>query len=131
MNFLLKRSFRMLQITKKQFDLLNEYGLIKKKADGSGYSNIKILNGKNSKSKTYYVYPDFEIYAALGDFKDLNLQIVTQAQIDKLIGAKLLDELELQKWGTYTPKALAFEDESGKWRIVKKAAFMKTLGFWK
>lgn len=119
----------MIQVSKEQIQKLRQLNLLK---DGlNGDRNYCILNDKNSKSKTYYVYADFAIMTVLGLFENLPLQKITYKQFEELRKVKLLDNKVIQFWGLYVPNALAFEDEEGQWRIMKKTALMKHLKIWK
>ena len=77
------------------------------------------------------MYADFAIMTVLGLFENLPLQKITYKQFEELRKVKLLDNKVIQFWGSYVPNALAFEDEEGQWRIMKKTALMKHLKIWK
>ena len=69
--------------------------------------------------------------AFLGRYENLNLQRINDGQLNQLISANMLNDNNMQKWGTYVPNAIAFEDRTGQWRIKKITKMMLYLGIWK
>lgn len=66
----------------------------------------------------------------LGKYQGMNLQRVNQKQFKTLINKKLVARDAIQKWGTYVPNAVAFEDSYGNWRVKKIPKIMFELGIW-
>ena len=69
--------------------------------------------------------------AFLGKYDNLNLQRINESQLNQLISANMLNDNNMQKWGTYVPNAIAFEDKEGQWRLKKITKLMLFLGIWK
>ena len=69
--------------------------------------------------------------AFLGHYENLNLQKLNESQINQLVSANMLNDNNMQKWGTYVPNAIAFEDREGQWRVKKITKVMLFLNIWK
>lgn len=124
----------MILITKNEREALDAVGLLKYKKTGFNPQdqNFQIVNKEHcSRDKSIYVTEEPEIMAFLGKYKNLNLQKITSSQLNQLIGASILKESNMQKWGEYVPNAIAFEDNEGQWRIKKITKIMLFLGIWK
>ena len=66
----------------------------------------------------------------LGRYEDMNLQKINSKQYKQLVDKGILTGENTQRWGTYVPAAVAFEDASGDWRCKKVTKIMLELGLW-
>lgn len=124
----------MILISKEERKALDTVGLLKYKKTGFNPQdqNFQIVNREHcSRDKSIYVTEEPEIMAFLGKYKNLNLQKISDSQLNQLVNASILKENNMQKWGYYVPNAIAFEDSEGQWRIKKITKIMLFLGFWK
>lgn len=124
----------MILITKDQRAALDKVGLLKYKRIGINAQdqNFVVVNKEHmSRDKSYYVVESPEVMLFLGRYENLNLQKIRNDQLKTLQDNNMLHNGNMQKWGTYVPNALAFEDEEGQWRIKKVTNLMLALGIWK
>ena len=124
----------MILITKDERAALDNVGLLKYKKTGINAQdqNFVVVNKEHmSRDKSYYVVESPEVMLFLGHYENLNLQKVRKDQLKTLQDKKMLHEGNMQKWGTYVPNAIAFEDVYGQWRIKRITNLMLTLGIWK
>ena len=124
----------MILITKDERAALDKVGLLKYKKTGINAQdqNFVVVNKEHmSRDKSYYVVESPEVMLFLGHYENLNLQKVRKDQLKTLQDKKMLHEGNMQKWGTYVPNAIAFEDAYGQWRIKRITNLMLTLGIWK
>lgn len=124
----------MILITKDQRAALDKVGLLKYKRTGINAQdqNFVVVNKEHmSRDKGYYVVESPEVMLFLGYYENLNLQKIRNDQLKTLQDKKMLHDGNMQKWGTYVPNALAFEDAYGQWRIKKVTNLMLALNIWK
>ena len=124
----------MILITKDERAALDKVGLLKYKKTGINAQdqNFVVVNKEHmSRDKSYYVVESPEVMLFLGHYENLNLQKVRKDQLKTLQDKKMLHEGNMQKWGTYVPNAIAFEDAYGQWRIKKITNLMLALNIWK
>ena len=124
----------MILITKDERAALDNVGLLKYKKTGINAQdqNFVVVNKEHmSRDKSYYVVESPEVMLFLGHYENLNLQKVRKDQLKTLQDKKMLHDGNMQKWGTYVPNAIAFEDAYGQWRIKRITNLMLTLGIWK
>ena len=124
----------MILITKNERKALDEVGLLKYKKIGYNRQdqNFQVVNREHvGRDKSIYVTEEPEIMAFLGRYENLNLQRINNGQVKQLISSGYLTENNMQKWGTYVPNAIAFEDRDGQWRCKKITKIMLYLGIWK
>lgn len=124
----------MILITKSERQALDNVGLLKYKRTGYNPQdqNFQVVNREHcGRDKSIYVTEEPEIMAFLGHYENLNLQRVNDGQVKQLISGGFLNDNNMQKWGTYVPNAIAFEDREGQWRIKKVTKLMLFLGIWK
>ena len=114
--------------------MLEANGLIRYRKARGNYiiqdSNLVVTNkehvGKNV--KTYYVVEESNIMGFLGHYENMDLQLITQEQYDKLVQTGALKENKIQQWGTFVPRALCFINQFGEYRIRKVPHLMIPLG---
>lgn len=124
----------MILITKDERAALDNVGLLKYKKTGINAQdqNFVVVNKEHmSRDKSYYVVESPEVMLFLGHYENLNLQKVRKDQLKTLQDKKMLHDGNMQKWGTYVPNAIAFEDAYGQWRIKRITSLMLSLGIWK
>ena len=124
----------MILITKSERQALDNVGLLKYKKTGYNPQdqNFQVVNREHcGRDKSIYVTEEPEIMAFLGRYENLNLQRVNDGQVKQLVSGGFLNDNNMQKWGTYVPNAIAFEDREGQWRIKKVTKLMLFLGIWK
>ena len=124
----------MILITKSERKALDSVGLLKYKKTGFNPQdqNFQVVNREHCcRDKSIYVTEEPEIMAFLGRYENLNLQRVNDGQVKQLVSGGFLNDNNMQKWGTYVPNAIAFEDREGQWRIKKVTKLMLFLGIWK
>ena len=124
----------MILITKYERAALDKVGLLKYKKTGINAQdqNFVVVNKEHmSRDKSYYVVESPEVMLFLGHYENLNLQKVRKDQLKTLQDKKMLHDGNMQKWGTYVPNAIAFEDAYGQWRIKRITNLMLTLNIWK
>ena len=124
----------MILITKSERQALDNVGLLKYKRTGYNPQdqNFQVVNREHcGRDKSIYVTEEPEIMAFLGRYENLNLQRVNDGQVKQLVSGGFLNDNNMQKWGTYVPNAIAFEDREGQWRIKKVTKLMLYLGIWK
>ena len=124
----------MILITKNEKKALDEVGLLRYKRTGFNPQdqNFQVVNREHvGRDKSIYVTEEPEIMAFLGRYENLNLQRINNGQVKQLISSGYLTENNMQKWGTYVPNAIAFEDRDGQWRCKKITKIMLYLGIWK
>ena len=124
----------MILITKDERAALDKVGLLKYKKTGINAQdqNFVVVNKEHmSRDKSYYVVESPEVMLFLGHYENLNLQKVRKDQLKTLQDKKMLHEGNMQKWGTYVPNAIAFEDAYGQWRIKRITNLMLALNIWK
>lgn len=124
----------MILITKSERQALDNVGLLKYKRTGYNPQdqNFQVVNREHcGRDKSIYVTEEPEIMAFLGHYENLNLQKINDSQVNELISGGLLSDNNMQKWGTYVPNAIAFEDRDGQWRIKKVTKLMLFLKIWK
>ena len=124
----------MILITKNERKALDEVGLLRYKRTGFNPQdqNFQVVNREHvGRDKSIYVTEEPEIMAFLGKYDNLNLQKITESQINQLVSANMLNDNNMQKWGTYVPNAIAFEDREGQWRVKKITKILLYLGIWK
>ena len=124
----------MILITKDERAALDNVGLLKYKKTGINAQdqNVVVVNKEHmSRDKSYYVVESPEVMLFLGHYENLNLQKIRKDQLKTLQDKNMLHEGNMQKWGTYVPNAIAFEDAYGQWRIKRITNLMLTLGIWK
>lgn len=124
----------MILITKSERQALDNVGLLKYKRTGYNPQdqNFQVVNREHcGRDKSIYVTEEPEIMAFLGRYENLNLQRVNDGQVKQLVSGGFLNDNNMQKWGTYVPNAIAFEDRDGQWRIKKVTKLMLFLGIWK
>lgn len=124
----------MILITKSERQALDNVGLLKYKRTGYNPQdqNFQVVNREHcGRDKSIYVTEEPEIMTFLGRYENLNLQRVNDGQVKQLISNGFLNDNNMQKWGTYVPNAIAFEDREGQWRIKKVTKLMLHLGIWK
>ena len=124
----------MILITKDERAALDKVGLLKYKKTGINAQdqNFVVVNKEHmSRDKSYYVVESPEVMLFLGHYENLNLQKIRKDQLKTLQDKNMLHEGNMQKWGTYVPNAIAFEDAYGQWRIKRITSLMLSLGIWK
>ena len=124
----------MILITKSERKALDSVGLLKYKKTGFNPQdqNFQVVNREHcGRDKSIYVTEEPEIMAFLGRYENLNLQRVNDGQVKQLVSNGFLNDNNMQKWGTYVPNAIAFEDREGQWRVKKITKLMLFLGIWK
>lgn len=124
----------MVLINKLERQALDSVGLLKYKRTGRNAQdqNFQVANKEHcSRDKSTYVIEEPEIMAFLGRYDNLNLQKISENQYKQLVTGGLLTSNNSQKWGTYVPNAIAYEDMEGQWRIKKVTKLMLFLGIWK
>ena len=124
----------MILITKSERQALDNVGLLKYKRTGYNPQdqNFQVVNREHcGRDKSIYVTEEPEIMAFLGRYENLNLQRVNDGQVKQLVSGGFLNDNNMQKWGTYVPNAIAFEDREGQWRIKKVTKLMLELNIWK
>ena len=124
----------MILITQNERKALDEVGLLRYKRTGFNPQdqNFQVVNREHvGRDKSIYVTEEPEIMAFLGKYDNLNLQKITESQINQLVSANMLNDNNMQKWGTYVPNAIAFEDREGQWRVKKITKVMLFLNIWK
>lgn len=122
----------MIAVTKQEKELLEDAGLLQLKKHSFEDQNFVVVNKKHkSRQKNYFVVEEPEILLFLGRYDNFNLQKIWPNQMEKLIREGLIKQNQIQKWHTYVPNALAFEDGNGQWRIKKIQSLMLFLGIWK
>ena len=124
----------MILITKGERQALDNVGLLKYKRTGYNPQdqNFQVVNREHcGRDKSIYVTEEPEIMAFLGRYENLNLQRVNDGQVKQLVSGGFLNDNNMQKWGTYVPNAIAFEDREGQWRIKKVTKLMLELNIWK
>ena len=124
----------MILITKDERAALDKVGLLKYKKTGINAQdqNFVVVNKEHmSRDKSYYVVESPEVMLFLGHYENLNLLKVRKDQLKTLEDKKMLHEGNMQKWGTYVPNAIAFEDAYGQWRIKRITNLMLALNIWK
>ncbi len=124
----------MILITKSERQALDNVGLLKYKRTGYNPQdqNFQVVNREHcGRDKSIYVTEEPEIMAFLGRYENLNLQRVNDGQVKQLVSGGFLNDNNMQKWGTYVPNAIAFEDREGQWRIKKVTKLMLFLEIWK
>lgn len=124
----------MILISKKERQSLDRVGLLKYKRIGhnSQDQNFQVVNREHcGRDKSIYVTEEPEIMAFLGRYDNLNLQKINENQYNQLVTGGLISADNSQKWGTYVPNAIAYEDKDGQWRIKKVTKLMLFLGIWK
>ena len=124
----------MILITKNERKALDEVGLLKYKRTGFNPQdqNFQVVNREHvGRDKSIYVTEEPEIMAFLGRYENLNLQKINESQVNQLVSANMLNDNNMQKWGTYVPNAIAFEDRGGQWRVTKITKIMLYLQIWK
>ena len=124
----------MILITKNEGKALDEVGLLKYKKTGYNPQdqNFQVVNREHcGRDKSIYVTEEPEIMAFLGHYENLNLQKINESQVNQLRTGGFLNENNSQKWGTYVPNAIAFEDREGQWRVKKITKLLLFLGIWK
>ena len=124
----------MILITKNERKALDEVGLLRYKRTGFNPQdqNFQVVNREHvGRDKSIYVTEEPEIMAFLGRYENLNLQKINESQVNQLVSANMLNDNNMQKWGTYVPNAIAFEDRGGQWRVKKITKIMLYLQIWK
>lgn len=124
----------MILITKSERQALDNVGLLKYKRTGYNPQdqNFQVVNREHcGRDKSIYVTEEPEIMAFLGRYENLKLQRVNDGQVKQLVSGGFLNDNNMQKWGTYVPNAIAFEDREGQWRIKKVTKLMLELNIWK
>ena len=124
----------MILVNKRERQALDEVGLLKYKRVGrrAQDQNFQVVNREHcGRDKSVYVAEEPEIMAFLGRYDNLNLQKINENQYKQLVTGGLLSDSNSQKWGTYVPNAIAYEDREGQWRIKKVTKLMLFLGIWK
>ena len=124
----------MILITKYERAALDKVGLLKYKKTGINAQdqNFVVVNKEHmSRDKSYYVVESPEVMLFLGHYENLNLQKIRKDQLKTLQDKNMLHEGNMQKWGTYVPNAIAFEDAYGQWRIKRITNLMLALNIWK
>jgi hypothetical protein len=124
----------MILINKNERQALDRVGLLKYKRVGHNAQdqNFQVVNKEHcGRDKSVYVTEEPEIMAFLGHYDNLNLQKINETQYNQLKTGGFLSEENIQKWGTYVPNAIAYEDKNGEWRIKKVAKLMIFLNLWK
>lgn len=124
----------MILITCDQREALDRVGLLKYKRTGlhAQDQNFVVVNKEHmSRDKAYYVVESPEVMLFLGYYDNLNLQRIRPDQLKSLKDGGYVSEKNMQKWGTYVPNAVAFEDVNGQWRIKKITNMMLYLNIWR
>ena len=124
----------MILITKYERKALDEVGLLRYKRTGFNPQdqNFQVVNREHvGRDKSIYVTEEPEIMAFLGHYENLNLQKINESQVNQLVSANMLNDNNMQKWGTYVPNAIAFEDRGGQWRVKKITKIRLYRGIWK
>lgn len=124
----------MILINKSERKALDSVGLLKYKRTGHNAQdqNFQVVNKEHcGRDKSTYVTEEPDIMAFLGRYENLNLQKINENQYNQLVTSGLLTANNSQKWGTYVPNAIAYEDKEGQWRIKKVTKLMLFLGIWK
>lgn len=123
----------MIKVSKYERSELERVGLLKHRKVGYNAhdANFTVVNREHlGRSKKTYVTEEPEIMLFLGRYWGMNLQRVNHKQFKQLINNKLVARDKIQKWGTYVPGAIAFEDSFGNWRVKKIPKIMFELGIW-
>lgn len=124
----------MILIDKWEREALDRVGLLRYRRVGrnSQDQNFQVVNKEHcGRNKRTYVAEEAEIMAFLGHYENLNLQKINNNQYQQLVAGGLLTAENSQKWRTYVPNAIAYEDKEGQWRIKKVTKLMLFLGIWK
>lgn len=123
----------MIKISKRERDNLKKVGLLKDRRVGYRHrdANYTVANREHcGRDKTIYITEEPEIMLFLGKYDNLNLQSISREQLKNLLDKKLITVENIQKWNTYIPNALVFEDYDGNYRMKKNAKLMIELNFW-
>lgn len=123
----------MIKISKNERNNLKRVGLLKERKIGFNRqdANYTVANREHvSRDKTIYVTEEPEIMLFLGHYEGMNLQKINSKQYKQLVDKGILTGENTQRWGTYVPAAVAFEDASGGWRCKKVTKIMLELGLW-
>lgn len=126
----------MILISKQEREALDKAGILqyhrKLKNGGFNDANFVVVNRQhNGRTKHTYVTELPEVLAFLGKYDSMNLQKITNEQLEVLKKDKLVTDKTIQKWGEYNPDATVYIDEDGCPRIKKVTSYMKKLGYWK
>lgn len=124
----------MILISKFEREQLESVGLLKHKKTGRFPQdpNFQVVNKQHcSRDKSVYVAEEPEVLAFLGKWDMLNLQKISYSQKKQLVEGGFLNDNNSQKYGTYVPNAIAYEDKDGQWRIKKVSKLLLFLGIWK
>jgi hypothetical protein len=125
---------KMILIDKFERQALDKVGLLKYRKTGRNPQdqNFQVVNKEHcGRNKRTYVAEEPEVMAFLGHYESLNLQKINETQYKQLVTGGLLTPENSQKWRTYVPNAIAYEDKDGQWRIKKVTKLMLFLGIWK
>lgn len=123
----------MIKISKSERDNLKRVGLLKDRKIGMNRqdANYTVANREHvGRDKTIYVTEEPEIMLFLGHYEGMNLQKINTKQYKQLTDKGILSGDNTQRWGTYVPGAVAFEDNIGNWRCKKVTKIMLELGLW-
>ena len=123
----------MIKISKIERAELERVGLLRSRRTGYNAcdANYTVVNREHlSRSKKTYVVEEPEIMIFLGHYEGQNLQRINISQYKQLWDKGLINRSNIQKWGTYVPGAIAFQDMNGRWRVKKQTNIMFELGIW-
>lgn len=124
----------MICISKREREELERVGLLQHRRTGFNAqdANFTVVNREHlSRSKKTYVVEDEKILLYLGRYDGLNLQNISERQVNQLLKSGEITEDKIQRWKEYKPAAVCFQDYEGHWRMRKVSKLMITLGIWK
>lgn len=124
----------MIQITRQEREALESVGLLKYRRLGfhPQDQNFVVTNKEHvGRNKRIYVAEEPDIMLFLGHYDGMNLQNVSERQVNNLLKEKMIAENQVQHWMEYKPNAVVFEDQFGHYHMKKVAKLMLFLGIWK
>ena len=124
----------MICISKREREELEQVGLLQHKRTGFNAcdANFTVVNRENlGRSKKTYLVEDEKILLYLGRYDGLNLQKVSERQVNQLLKSGEITEEQVQKWKEYKPAGICYQDYEGHWRMRKIPKLMISLGIWK
>lgn len=121
----------MIPVSKQERKDLERVGLLRYRKTGHNPQdqNFTVTNRNGrSAAKTIYVTESYGILAFLGRWEALNLMLIWPNQLQRLKDQGVIKENQVQEWGTYNPRALAFIDRDGQCRVKKTYEIRQALG---
>jgi len=124
----------MIRVNNYQRKFLENLGLLQHKRKGLNPvdANFTVTNRQhNARDKSTYVVETKQILTVLGYLDGLNLQPVSERQVNNLKQDGLVTDDNIQVFGTYKPNALIYQDATGHYYMEKVARLMIAVGIWK